>query len=187
VTLAMIREGSRADFLVITGGVSVGDRDFVKEAIEELGGKIVFWKVDMKPGKPVVFAILDGKPVFALPGNPVAAMVGFEMFVRPALLGKMGHSRLLRPVVRASLAKGAQNRGERPHLVRGLVALNSDGYEVSVFGNQSSANLRSLTASNGLLMLPPQAEFGPGDEVEVILLDRSFEFRESGGSGDAAC
>jgi molybdopterin molybdotransferase len=170
-TKAKIVEGSRADFLVISGGVSVGDRDYVKEAITALGGEILFWKVDMKPGKPVVFAVLDERPVFALPGNPVAAVVGFEMFVRPALLKKMGHRRLFRPVVKAALTGSVQNKGERPHLMRGALALGEEGYSVSAFGNQSSANLRSLTASNALLKLPPETKFSVGDEVEVLLLD----------------
>jgi molybdopterin molybdotransferase len=129
----------------------------------------------MKPGKPVLFAILDGKPVFALPGNPVAAMVGFEMFARPALLKKMGHRRLFRPLVRATLAGAVSNGGERPHLIRGLAALQRDGYAVSAFGHQGSANLSSLTASNALLLLPPKAALGAGDQEEVLLLDRSFE------------
>jgi molybdopterin molybdotransferase len=170
-TKAMIAAGNSADFLVITGGVSVGDRDYVKEAIVDLGGEILFWKVDMKPGKPVVYAILNGKPVFALPGNPVAAMVGFEMFVRPALLKKMGHYRLFRPVLRAALTSAVQNKGERPHLMRGHVAPSEAGLRVSAFGNQSSANLRSLTASNALLKLPPETKLLAGDVVEVILLD----------------
>ena len=75
----------------------------------------------MKPGKPLAFARLQGKPIFALPGNPVAAMVSFELFVRPALLKAMGHRRLLRPTVRALLQEPLANRGNRPHLVRGLV------------------------------------------------------------------
>ena len=80
-TCDKIRGGLNADILVITGGVSVGDRDFVKEAIEKLGGSVTFWKANMKPGKPLAFAMLQGTPVFALAGNPVGAMVAFELFV----------------------------------------------------------------------------------------------------------
>jgi molybdopterin molybdotransferase len=170
-TREMVRKGAEADVLVISGGVSVGDRDFVKEAILDLGGEVLFWKVDMKPGKPVVFAVLAGTPIFALPGNPVAAMVGFEMFVRPALLKMMGHSRLFRQAVRGTLSATACNKGERPHLLRAQVSASGDRYRVCPFGNQSSANLRSMTASNALVRLPPRTELKAGAEVEVLLLD----------------
>jgi molybdopterin molybdotransferase len=168
------------DLLVTTGGVSVGDKDFVKEAIRELGGEILFWKVDMKPGKPVAFAVLEGKPVFALPGNPVAAMVGFEQFVRPALLKMMGVRRIFRPMVKAYATAPLRNKGERPHLVRGLVTLEEGAYRVSVAGNQSSANLLSLIESNCLLRLAAGASLAANDAVEVTLLDRSFEMGELG-------
>lgn len=170
-----IRAGMNADMLVITGGVSVGDRDFVKAAIEQMGGKVTFWKVDMKPGKPLAFATLDGKPVFALPGNPVAAMVSFELFVRPSILKAMGHRRVFRSKVHASLREAAGNEGGRPHLVRGIVSRKGDGYEVSTTGNQSSGRLSSLIQGNGLIRLPPHAHLVPGNAVEVLLLDRGFE------------
>jgi molybdopterin molybdotransferase len=169
-----------ADLLVTTGGVSVGDKDFVKEAIRELGGEILFWKVDMKPGKPVAFAVLDGKPVFALPGNPVAAIVGFEQFVRPALLKMMGHRRLFRPMVKAYLTAPLSNKGERPHLVRALVTLEEGVYRVAAIGNQGSANLLSMIESNSLLRLPPKASLEAGDPMAVTLLDRVFEMGEPG-------
>lgn len=182
-TREKIRKGGAADILVISGGVSVGDRDFVKEAIQDLGGEILFWKVDMKPGKPVVFGVLAGTPIFALPGNPVAAMVGFEMFVRPALLKMMGHSRLFRPALRGTLSATAHNKGERPHLLRASVTACGDRYQVSPFDNQSSANIRSMTASNALVKLPARTELKAGAEVEVILLDGGFDCGLGGGYG----
>jgi len=174
-TREKIMAGLNADVLVITGGVSVGDRDFVKAAIESLGGAITFWKVNMKPGKPLAFAMLDGKPVFALPGNPVAAMVAFELFVRPSLLKAMGHRRILRPVVRAALSEPAVNKGGRPHLVRGIVSGTEGSYQVSSTGNQSSGRLSSLILGNGLIRLAPESSYAKGETVEVLLLDRGFE------------
>ena len=174
-TCDKIRSGMNADFLVITGGVSVGDRDFVKPAIEKLGGSVSFWKVDMKPGKPLAFATLEGKPVFALPGNPVAAMVSFELFVRPSILKAMGHERVLRPRVHALIQEPVANQGARPHLVRGIVSRHGDGYRVSTTGNQSSGRLSSLIQGNGLIRLAPHASHVPGDPVQVLLLDRGFE------------
>lgn len=178
-TCDKIKAGLNADFLVITGGVSVGDRDFVKVAIEKLGGTVTFWKVRVKPGKPLAFAMLQGKPVFALPGNPVAVMVSFELFVRPSMLKAMGHKRLFRPVVRAVLEEPAANRGERPHLVRGMVSGHHERYLVSTTGNQSSGRLSSMIQGNGLIRMAPEASYAKGDEVEVILLDRGFEMGES--------
>jgi molybdopterin molybdotransferase len=175
-TCEKIRAGLNADLLIITGGVSVGDRDFVKAAIEALGGSVTFWKVNMKPGKPLAFAMLQGKPVFALPGNPVAAMVSFELFVRPSLLKAMGHQRVFRPKVNAVLQEPAANKGKRPHLVRGIVSREENRYYVSATGNQSSGRLSSLIQGNGLMKLAPEAAHAAGDEVEVILLDRGFEF-----------
>ena len=174
-TCEKIRAGLNADMLVITGGVSVGDKDFVKAAIEQLGGSIAFWKIDMKPGKPLAFALLDGKPIFALPGNPVAAMVSFELFVRPSILKAMGHRRIFRPVVKAALQEPTANKGKRPHLVRGIVSHHEGSYRVSTTGNQSSGRLSSLILGNGLMKLAPESVLAAGDEAEVILLDRGFE------------
>src|SRR5512139_2020811 len=155
----------RGDLLITTGGVSVGDRDCVKEAIVALGGEIRFWKVHMKPGKQVAFAVLDGTPVFALPGNPAAAMISFEVFVRPALLRMTGHTALSRPAVTATLAEPVANRGDRPHLVRALVQARKGGYVVSTTGNQGSARLSSLTAANGFMQLEPGAVLASGESV----------------------
>ena len=175
LTLRKLEEGVGADLLITTGGVSVGDRDLVKELLVELGGEIRFWKVSMKPGKPVAFAMLRGTPVFALPGNPVAAMVAFEQFVRPALLKMAGHSRIFRPVVKAVLRETITNPGKRPHLVRGSVELTGGRYRVVSTGNQSSGRISSLTRSNGLMLVPPEASLAAGDDVDVQLLDQRFE------------
>ncbi len=174
-TREKIREGLRADMLITTGGVSVGDRDFVKGTIEELGGEVLFRKVNMKPGKPVTFATLKGKPVFALPGNPVAAMVGFEMFIRPAMLRMMGHSRVFRPVVLAALPEQTTNRGNRTHLVRVRLSREHGVYTAVITGNQSSADLVSLARSNALLRLEPNTTIEARSMAEIIVLDRGFE------------
>ena len=171
-TCDRIREGIRGDVLITTGGVSVGDRDCVKEAIVALGGEIRFWKVHMKPGKPLAFAILGGKPVFALPGNPAAAMISFEVFVRPALLKMMGHARIFRPTVTAALTEPVANKGDRPHLIRVRVEALRDGFVASATGNQSSARLSSLTAANGFMTIAPGSALASGERVVVSLLGR---------------
>ena len=174
-TCGKIRAALNTDIIVISGGVSVGDRDFVKAAVEELGGKITFWKVKMKPVKPLAFAMLNDKPLFALPGNPVAAMVSFELFVRPALLKSMGHQRIFRPRVKAALQEPLINNGNRPHLVRGIVSIQGDRYCVTTTGDQGSGRLSSLIQGNGLIRIMPEVSLAAGAEVEVILLDRGFE------------
>jgi molybdopterin molybdotransferase len=105
-------------------------------------------------------------------------MVAYEQFVRPALLRMMGHTRIFRPVVKATLKDGVRNKGDRPHLVRVLVSLKEGRYEASVTGSQSSARLASMTGGNGLLTLAPGDSLSAGDEAPVSLLDRSFEMGE---------
>lgn len=178
VTRAMLQKGLQADVIITSGGVSVGDHDFVKEVIEEMGGELKFWKINMKPGKPLAFAVVADKPLFALPGNPVAAMVGFEMFVRPALLAMMGHSRINRPLVRAVVTEPIRNNGDRPHLIRALVELQDGKYHLKTTGDQGSARLSSLTLGNALVLIHSGVEINFGDEVDASLLDRSFEMQE---------
>jgi molybdopterin molybdotransferase len=178
VTRAMLIKSLTADVIITSGGVSVGDHDFVKEVIEEMGGELKFWKINMKPGKPLAFAVVADKPLFALPGNPVAAMVGFEMFVRPALLAMMGHTRIIRPLVRAIVTEPIRNQGDRPHLIRALVELKNGKYHLKTTGDQGSARLSSLTLGNALVLVPARAAVNSGDEVDASLLDRSFEMQE---------
>ena len=171
-TRSMIQKGLQADVIITSGGVSVGDCDFVKEVIEEMGGELKFWKINMKPGKPLAFAVVSNKPFFALPGNPVAAIVGFEMFVRPALLAMMGQSRLMRPLVKAVVTEPICNKWDRPHLVRALVEVCQGKYHLKTTGNQGSARISSLTLGNALVLIPAGAVIEPGDEVDASLLDR---------------
>ena len=178
ITRNMIQKGLQADVIITSGGVSVGDHDFVKEVIEEMGGELKFWKINMKPGKPLAFAVVANKPLFALPGNPVAAMVGFEMFVRPVLLAMMGHTRIIRPLVRAVATEAIRNKGDRPHLIRALVELQNGKYHIKTTGNQGSARLSSLTLGNTLVLVPARVSVNTGEEVDASLLDRSFEMQE---------
>jgi molybdopterin molybdotransferase len=166
-----------ADVIITSGGVSVGDRDHVKEGIEELGGEIVFWKVNMKPGKPVAFATLNGKCIFALPGNPVAAMIGFEQFVRPALLKMMGHRSCFRPKVEATASDSFRNKGDRPHLVLCRLRVDGGRYLAGIASAQSSANIALMGGADGFLELGPGESVIPGAEVAVTLLNRDFEMR----------
>ncbi|NWF94469.1 MAG: molybdopterin molybdotransferase MoeA [Syntrophaceae bacterium] len=168
-------QGLRADVLISSAGVSVGDYDFVRDVLNDLGMKILFWKVAMRPGKPVTFGTIDGKPVFGLPGNPVSSMVSFEQFVRPSLLKMMGHRRIFRPVIEAILKEEIRKESGRRHFVRASVTFEEDHYFVTVTGDQGSGILRSMVKANGLVIIPEDREVvRAGEKVKVQLLDRNF-------------
>lgn len=164
-----IRVGTKCDVLVVTGGVSVGARDFVKEAITAAGGALDLWRVAVKPGKPFLFGRAGACAIFGLPGNPVSAFVTFLLFVRPALLRLMGANEdaLQLPVRRARLETEMQNPGDRPHYVRGV--LNDDTFRV--IGRQESHALYGLSRSNALLLVPPRETLPAGALVAVLTWD----------------
>jgi molybdopterin molybdotransferase len=170
-----LRQGLRADVLISSAGVSVGDYDFVKDVLNDLGMEMVFWKVAMKPGKPLAFGLIEGKPVFGLPGNPVSSMVSFEQFVRPSLLKMMGHRHLFRPVIEAVLKEDIQKEPGRRHFIRAFVSFEEDHYIVRITGEQGSAILRSMVKANGLVVIPEDKKLvKAGEKVKVQLLDRSL-------------
>jgi molybdopterin molybdotransferase len=165
-------QGIRADVLISSAGVSVGDYDFVKDALSELGMERVFWRVAMKPGKPVVFGMIRGKPIFGLPGNPVSSMVTFEQFVRPALLKMMGHRQLFRPVVEAILKETVRERPGRRHFIRSFVSFDKGHYSVTPTGAQGSGILKSMTKADGLAIIPEDRDIvRAGEKVKVQLLE----------------
>ena len=165
-------QGLRADVLISSAGVSVGDYDFVKDVLNDLGVEIVFWRVAMKPGMPVAFGMLQGKLVFGLPGNPVSSMVSFEQFVRPSLLKMMGHPQLFRPVIEAVLKEDIQKKPGRRHFIRAFVTFEKDQYFVVPTGAQGSGILKSMVKANGLMVIPEDREtVKAGERVKVQLLD----------------
>jgi len=168
-------QGIRADVLISSAGVSVGDYDFVKDALSELGMDMMFWKVAMKPGKPLVFGTIQSKPVFGLPGNPVSSMVAFEQFVRPSLLKMMGHRQIFRPIIEAVLRNDIRKEPGRRHYIRALVSFEENRYSVTPTGAQGSGILRSMVRANGLIVIPEDREIvRAGENVRVQLLDRSL-------------
>jgi molybdopterin molybdotransferase len=161
--------------LISSAGVSVGDYDFVRDVLNDLGMKVLFWKVAMKPGKPLTFGTIGGKPVFGLPGNPVSSMVSFEQFVRPSLLKMMGHRQILRPVIEAILKEEIRKESGRRHFVRAFVTFEKDHYFVTITGEQGSGILRSMVKANGLVVIPEDREVvRAGEKVKVQLLDRNL-------------
>ena len=170
-----LRQGIRADVLISSAGVSVGDYDFVKDVLKDLGMEMVFWKVAMRPGQPLAFGTIGGKPVFGLPGNPVSSMVSFEQFVRPSLLKIMGHRQLFRPVIEAILKEEIKKAAGRRYFLRGIVSFKNNQYFVTTTGEQGSGILRSMVRANGLIVIPEDQEtVRAGEKVKVQLLDRNF-------------
>jgi molybdopterin molybdotransferase len=172
---ARLRWGLGCDALISSAGVSVGEHDLVRTALSALGAEQHLWLVDMRPGKPIAFATVRGElrpsvPLFALPGNPVSAMVTFDLFVRPALLRMGGHARLDRPVIIARALAPIANPGRRRGYLRVTVAPEANGYGARLTGDQGSGILRSMAAADGLAVVPGDTTLAPGDPVEVILL-----------------
>ena len=175
------RWGLAADMVVSSAGVSVGDRDLVREVMDKLGAQLDFWKVSMRPGKPITFGRLEGRPFFGLPGNPVSSMVTFELFVRPALRRMSGHARLLRPRARARALARLENPGPR----RGYVRVRlSEGVEGELCarptGEQGSGILRSMLLADGLAILGPDTRVAPGESIDVILIRSEWSVKAEG-------
>jgi len=170
-----LRQGIRADVLISSAGISVGDYDLVKDVLKDLGMEMVFWKVAMKPGKPLAFGTIGGKPAFGLPGNPVSSMVSFEQFVRPSLLKMMGHHQIFRPTIEAVLKEDIEKEPGRRHYIRALVSCDKDRYFVTTTGAQGSGMLISMVKANGLVIIPEDKEkVKAGERVLVQLLDRTL-------------
>jgi molybdopterin molybdotransferase len=171
---ARVTRGAQlADCLVSTGGVSVGDYDFVKDVLTDLGAELRFWKIAVRPGKPLVFGLVAGRPFFGLPGNPVSSLVTFELFVRPALRQMLGYTgaRRFRPQVEAEVRESFTVPTGRRHFLRCRLAREGAGYTAVTTGNQDSAVLRSLVLADGLLVVPEdRREVRSGDRLPVVVL-----------------
>lgn len=167
-----LMSANKADIIVTSGGVSVGDYDFVKDVMKEMGSEIIIWKIAMKPGKPLTFSMLENRPAFGLPGNPVSSFVSFEQFVRPAILKMSGYSDLFRKTIRATLTAGVEKKNDgRKHFLRSILTYKNGEYFVSVLGGQGSNMIASLASSNSLLIIPEsETELRSGQKVEVQVL-----------------
>lgn len=169
--------GLEADLLITTAGVSAGDRDLVREVLAELGVEQVFWKIAIKPGRPTAFGVKGRVPVFSLPGNPVATLVTFEEFVRPALLKLMGQRQVMKPPVRAVLAEAVSKKPGRAQFLRVTVQSTPGGLVVASSGDQKTGILRTSLRANGIVVLPANhGDYAAGDAVEVHLLGRDAEW-----------
>ncbi len=167
----LLRDALRDDVVIVTGGVSVGRYDVVKEVLAEIGVEILFWKVNIRPGRPMVFGAKEGSLVFGLPGNPVSTGVTFLQFVRPALLKMLGHRELSLTRLQAVSDGHLKKSDGKRHYLRGIVRQEGGALRVRTTGSQSSGVLSSLLKANCLIVLPETvSEVPPGGEVTVELL-----------------
>jgi molybdopterin molybdotransferase len=170
-----ISEALTADLLLTTGGVSMGDYDLVKEILASRG-EISFWKVRMKPGKPLAFGAIEGVPHLGLPGNPVSSMITFELFARPAILKMMGKTVTQKPIVEAISESHIKNTDGRRVYARAIVRKEGGKYYASTTGPQGSGILTSMSQANALAIVPEDVDaIKKGDIVKAIMLNWNEE------------
>lgn len=175
-TQAALREAADADLLITTGGVSMGDKDWVRVALEAEGAQLEFWKVAVRPGKPAAFGRLGSCRVFGLAGNPVSCMVGFYQWVRPVIRLMLGDPRPHLPVVQATIAELIHKRPGRAWLERVVLErAPAGGLIARRTGSQSSGVLSSMSRAHALLLLHKESTgVAAGEPVRVMVLDWSF-------------
>jgi molybdopterin molybdotransferase len=167
-----LRRALDCDLLVTTAGISVGEHDFVRTVLQELGAEQRFWKLRMRPGAPVGFGLLQEIPWIGLPGNPVSTMVTFELFVRPAIRAMCGHTLPFRRARTVRVAEPIALKPKLQHFLRAVVAETPAGLQARLTGPQGSGILTSMVHANALLAIPEgQFETPAGAEVTAILLD----------------
>ncbi len=161
----------QSDLIITSGGVSVGDFDLVKDIMREQG-EINFWRINLRPGKPVAFGHIGGVPLLGLPGNPVSAAVTFELLGRPVIRKMLGHSRLLRPQIDVIVEDGVSEVVSRRHYVRARVELRDGRFVARTTGNQGSNITTSLLNANAFIVVPEGGvAIHPGDTAKAIMLD----------------
>jgi molybdopterin molybdotransferase len=168
---AKFQEAIKYDLILTSGGVSVGDFDLVKQIMMEQG-EIHFWRINMRPGKPVAFGHIGHVPLLGLPGNPVSTSVTFQLFGRPIIRKLLGASRLLKPRVEVIVEDGVSERTMRRHYVRASVRWDGEHFIARTTGNQGSHIMTSLLHANALVVVPEGGvEVRAGDRAQAIMLD----------------
>lgn len=172
----LLRAGD-SDLILTSAGVSVGDLDHTRDVFAALGGRQKFWRVKMRPGAPLAFGMLKDVPWLGVSGNPVSAMVSFELFVRPALRKMQGHAALFRRTVTVTVEEEVKISAPLTHFLRASVTRNDDGVLVArLTGHQSSGALTSMARANALLIVPETSpKVGKGSQLKALMLDQSLD------------
>ena len=159
------------DFLLTTGGVSVGEFDFTRSVIAELGAEQRFWRVRIRPGAPVGFGVIKGMPWLGLPGNPVSTLVTFELFARPAIRKMLGHTMLFRRPIRVRLREQITTAAPLTHFLRAVVEPDGDAFVARLTGPQGSGLLSSMARANALLVIPhDRNRLDAGEVIDALML-----------------
>lgn len=175
VIRARFESASEADLFVTTGGVSVGEHDHLKSVFEETGGDLKFWRIKMRPGKPVAFGILGSTPWIGLPGNPVSTMVTFELLVRPAIRKMLGLAQPFRQAIAVRMEEPYDSGTSRCDFARAVVTLQNGVFVASTTGAQGSGILSSMAKANALLIVPGEVRrVAAGETVQALLLDNDI-------------
>jgi molybdopterin molybdotransferase len=173
----ILGKATGCDLIITTAGISVGDHDHVRDAVVALGGEISFWKVRMRPGAPLAFGTLHGAPWIGLSGNPVSAVVTFEVFVKPAIRKMLGFSRLFPRKIRVALGEPIRLAAPLMHFLRVVITrLEDRSYVARLAGSQSSGVMTSLARANALLIVPgDRLELSAGEEYMALSLGDDLE------------
>ncbi|MBN1637023.1 MAG: molybdopterin molybdotransferase MoeA [Deltaproteobacteria bacterium] len=155
----------RADLILTSGGVSLGDYDLVKKIMTSGENRMEFWQVEMKPGKPLAFGNINGIPAIGLPGNPVSTMISFYQFARPAILKMLGADNLMLPCVKAKLKTPLKKKTDRAHYIRGILRTQGQELVVSSTGPQGSGILTSMADANCFIVLPKETSSAEVNEL----------------------
>jgi len=167
-----LRRADGCDLVITSAGVSVGEFDYTRDVIQALGAEMKFWRVRMRPGAPLGFGLLGSTPWIGLPGNPVSAMVTFELFVRPVIRRMLGHARLFRRPVPVVLEERVTIGARLTHFLRAIVSTRDDGAVTArLTGPQGSGILTSMSRANALLVVPEDRSIvEAGDTLHALPL-----------------
>ncbi|HVT39165.1 MAG TPA: gephyrin-like molybdotransferase Glp [Gemmatimonadaceae bacterium] len=169
-----------ADFMITSAGVSVGEFDYVRDVLRELGADMKFWRVRMRPGAPIGFGILGGTPWIGLPGNPVSTMVTFELFARPAIRKLRGHTRPFRRPFPVRLEEPVSTSADLTHFLRAIVTHRGSQSTARLTGPQGSGILTSMSVANALLIVPrDRANVSAGEQLNALALGGDADFAEA--------
>ena len=173
---ALLERARECDAIITSAGISVGEHDYLREVLEAMGAEMKFWRVRMRPGAPIGFGLIDGKPWIGLPGNPVSTMVTFELFARPAILKMRGHRKLFRRPVPVVLGEPVAIAADLTHFLRAVVTVRDGRNTARLTGPQSSGILTSMSNANALLIVPADRRtVDAGETLNAILIGDDAE------------
>jgi molybdopterin molybdotransferase len=173
---ALVERARACDMIITSAGISVGEHDYMRGVLREMGAEMKFWRVRMRPGAPLGFGLLGGRPWIGLPGNPVSTMVTFELFARPAIRKMSGHTKLFRRPVPVVLEQTVTTNAALTHFLRAVVSVRAGRATARLTGPQSSGILTSMSEANALLVVPADRQsVGAGETLNAILIGDDAE------------